>query len=199
MAENVAKGHAIAIADSKLKYVFYACVCWALVIAGFFTFGAKERHWQFWMAESVMLSFGFGLLYMLLNKKYHFIGRSGDLYDKWMEEEHQLLLAKDGIFSYTAQGFVFQPTNEAINFGWNSIQSITARVEDELSNDDNIVLRIEDSAGKFIEFDEEVEGWIKWESQCRMHFPSIPDNWIDRLVASNTKETVLYKKSDTIS
>ncbi len=194
MGEIVGKATVIAIADYRWKYIIYAIICWALVIAGFFTFNAKERQWQFWMAEVVMFLFGSGLLYMLFNKKYYFIGRRGAEYDQWMAEKHSDLLREDGFFTYFPNGFVFHMEKENLEINWDDIYKITARIEDELSNDDDVVMRLDYALDKFVEFDEEIPGWTKWELMVREHFPQIQENWISVLLKSNDKETVLYKK-----
>ena len=195
MDESPEESGTIAIADYRWKYIVYACICWGLVLAGFLTFGAKERHWQFWMAEIVMFLFGSGLLYMLFNPKYHFIGREGKDYEKWMKEKYQFLLNDDGRFGYTDIGFSFKTDEGLIEIPWESITKISARLEDEISNDDDIVLRIEYGDSHFVEFDEEVAGWIKFIQILRQQFPQIPEDWTGQVTLSTFKEMELFKSS----
>jgi|GEM_PF-3144595 len=192
--EVTGKSYVVAIADSRWKYILYSLICWALVIAGFATIGAKERHWQFWMAEVIMFAFGSGLLYMLLSPKYLFIGRNGAAYDTWMQEKHNELVNQDGIFIYTNVGFIFPGDTEPLEINWSDIQKVIARVEDELSNDDDLVVRIELPNSKFIEFDEEIAGWTKWEEEFRRQFPSVNANWMQEVLISSQKEAVLFAK-----
>lgn len=192
MEEKISGARIIAIADKRWKYILYASVCWALVFAGFFMFGQKERSWQFWMAEVVMTLFGSALVYMLLSPRYFFIGRSGEAYDRWMEEKTAALLQQDGRFQYVEDGFVFMADDGPVHIVWNLVSKIKVRLEDELSNDDDIVMRIELSDGHFIEFDEEINGWTKWESVLLQQYPSIRQDWMQEFLNSGLREKELF-------
>lgn len=185
----------IAVADYRWKYVIYALICWGVVLAGFLTFGAKERQWQFWMAEVVMGLFGSGLLYMLFNPRYQFIGREGKVYDKWLKDKYQQMLKDDGRFIYYEDGFKFHADEGDIDIPWASITKISARLEDEISNDDKIVLRIEYTGGHFVEFDEEVAGWLKFLQVLPGKFPGISEDWPGQVTLNRFGEMDLYQRS----
>lgn len=183
----------IIVADRKWKYYLYAAVCWGLVLAGFLTINARERHWQFWMAEVVMLTFALGLTYMLLNKKYRFIGRTGPEMDAWLKGKYEKLLEEEGSFSYTNEGFVFHGDGEEISVNWNDITRISGHLEDVVTNDEDLCLRLEYGESHFIEFDEEVPGWLLFRHKMREVFGFSPD-WQDTLLNSGVKEIEIYRK-----
>lgn len=192
MTEKSGNRGIIAVADYKWKYIMYASVCWGIVLAGFLTFGAKERNWQFWLAEVVMGLFGSGLLYMLLSPKYYFIGRKGPEYEEWLNHQHNNMLQQAGRFAYTEKGFSFRTENEEIQIAWNDIKTISAHLEDEITNDDDIALKIEFGQDQFIEFDEEVEGWTLFIHTMHKVFPGINEAWQRDLLSSKEGNMVLY-------
>jgi hypothetical protein len=184
----------IAIADYKWKYLLYAVVCWGLVLAGFLAIGAKERHWQFWMAEVVMVTFALGITYMLLSKKYEFIGRKGPRFDAYLDAKYNDMLTKSGRFLYTEDGFVFHGDGNEIPIQWSEISKISAHLEDVVTNDQDLCLRMEYGENHFLEFDEEIEGWILFKQKLAEKF-QLPGGWEQKLIDSNQKELVLYPES----
>ncbi|MBS3914134.1 MAG: hypothetical protein KG003_06515 [Bacteroidetes bacterium] len=184
----------IAIADYKWKYVIYALVCSGLVLAGFLTFNARERHWQFWLAEVVMCLFASGLFYMLLSPKYRFIGRSGEEFDAYMRHKYDELSNDAGRFQYLEDGFVFRTDEGEIEVFWKDVNSIVAHLEDEVTNDDDICLRLNYSDSNFLEVDEELPGWMKFRSILEQKF-KLHENWTQELLSSGQKEMILFQKS----
>jgi hypothetical protein len=184
----------IVVADRKWKYVLYSAVCWGLVFAGFLTINAKERHWQFWIAEVVMLAFALGLSYMLLNKKYKFIGRTGPAMDAYLAGKYEDLLTDHGSFTYTSDGFVFKAEDNDIEVLWDEINRISGHLEDVVSNDEDLCLRIEYGENHFLEFDEEMPGWLLFRHKMRERFGFGPE-WQDSLLESGSKEIEIWRKS----
>lgn len=185
--------NSIVVADRKWKYILYAAVCWGLVLAGFLTIRAKERHWQFWMAEVVMLAFSLGLTYMLLNKKYKFIGRTGPEMDAYLAGKYEDLLKEQGQFSYTAEGFIFKASDKEIPVLWNEIHRISGHLEDVVSNDEDLCLRIEYGDNHFLEFDEEMPGWLLFRHKMREQFGFGPE-WQEKLLDSGNKEIEIWRR-----
>lgn len=181
----------IAIADYRWKYIIYAAICWSLVLAGYFGIAASNRNWQFWMAEVVMLLFALGLTYMLLNPRYRFLGRKGPEYDEWLQQKYQSLLGENGMFEYNDAGFVFHAPDAEVNVLWSQITRISAHLEDLVSNDDDICLRIEYADGHFLEIDEEIPGWLRFTNTIQKQFNCSKD-WQTALSATNVREIVLF-------
>lgn len=189
----------VSVADYRWKYILYACVCWGLVLAGFLTFYNSERNWQFWMAEAVMLMFALGLTYMLISPKYIFIGRKGPRFDEYLNNKYNDLVSQDGVFSFVEQGFVFHGEEGDIEIKWEQITRISGHLEDILSNDDDIVIRLEYDEGKhFLEFDEEIGGWLKFRQEMRSHFNFSPE-WQNELIQSGKKEILIWELPSTTS
>jgi hypothetical protein len=181
----------VAIADYKWKYILYALVCWGLVLAGFLAFNARERHWQFWMAEVVMLLFALGLCYMLFSPKYEFIGRKGPRFEAYLNQRYNDFLTDHGKFEYFEDGFVFQSEPDTVPVKWSEIQRVTAHLEDVVTNDEDICLKLEYGENHFLEFDEEIPGWLMFKEQLALHIGLAAD-WEARLLASGKKELLLF-------
>lgn len=185
----------IPIVDYRWKYLLYAIVCWSLVLAGFLAIKAKERAWEFWMAEVVMLCFGTGLFYMLFSGRYVFIGRKGADFDAYMQKKYADLLNDTGDFTYTDDGFVFNGDGKQIEIKYSEINRISGHLEDMVSNDDDLVLRIEYGNNHFFEIDEELRGWLFLRQQLREHF-HYDQSWQDVLLKSKLKEIEIWKRAD---
>lgn len=183
----------IVIAEPRWKYVVYASVCISLILAGFLTFNAKERHWQFWMAEIVISLFALGILYMLFNPRYRFIGRNSAEMTEYLADKYEHLLRDNGKFTYTETGFVFNGDESDVVIEWNEITRISGRIEDVLSNDDDLVLSIEYGNGHFLEFDEEIPGWLLFRHKMRERF-GFSQEWQDKLIDSGKSEIEIYRR-----
>jgi hypothetical protein len=184
------------ITDYRWKYTLYAIICTALVLAGFLTFGAKERHWQFWMAEVVMAVFASGIIYMLLSPKYRFVGKKGPEFDAWLKEKEQALLQDHGKFTFDPNGFVFHANPKDIAVNWSEITRISCHLEDVVTNDDDLCLRIEYGDNHFLEFDEEVPGWMHFRQEL-VQALNISEDWQSELLNSGAKELIIYSKTAT--
>ncbi len=183
----------IAVADYKWKYILYAAICWGLVLAGFLAFSAKERHWQFWMAEVVMLSLAGGVSYMLLSGKYDFIGRKGQKFDAYLDSKYKDILNEKGRFDYSDDGFIFHAEGKEIEVKWSEIDRVTAHLEDLVSNDEDLCIKIEYDYKHFLEFDEEIPGWLLFKEKLAANI-QLAENWEKRLLAADQKEILLFKK-----
>lgn len=186
----------VAIADYRWKYVLYACVCWGLVLAGFLTFYNAERNWQFWLAELVMSMFAAGITYMLVSPKYSFIGRKGPKFEAYLNQKYNIMVSEDGSFSYNDSGFVFRGDEaQDISIQWNEISRISGHLEDTVSNDEDLVIRLEYGDNHFLEFDEEIAGWLKFRQEMRAKF-GFTAEWQDRLISSGQKEIVIWERPE---
>lgn len=183
----------IIVADKRWKYIAYAVICYSLVFAGFYTFSTGNRSWQFWMAEIVMSAFSIGLTYMLVSGKYRFVDRDSPEYVEFLETQYADFLNETGQFEYFDGGFIFHSDTEKIQIMWSDIERISGHIEDNLTNSDDLCLRIEYKGNHFIEFDEECPGWLLFREKMREQFPSISWEWQNEVLNSNIKEIELYK------
>ncbi|MBL7811503.1 MAG: hypothetical protein JNL57_04715 [Bacteroidetes bacterium] len=185
--------HRFVIAEYRWKYILYAVVCWSLVLAGLLTFSVPSRNWQFWMAETVMTAFAMGLTYMLANRKYRFIGRKGPDFDAYMQERYESMRQDTGSFVYVSDGFEFTPeVGNVIRVEWSRIRRISAHVEDVVTNDDDIAIKLEWTEGHFFEVNEEINGWLRFVEELQKAFPQIPDDWQQQVLRSNARELELF-------
>jgi hypothetical protein len=179
------------IAEYRWKYYIYVAVCWTLVFAGFMTFSAKTRTWQFWMAEVVLTCFALGLTYMLSNSKYKFIGRKGPAFDEYMENRYKQMLGEDGVFDFETDHFVLHDNEKEVKVKWAEVTKISAHLQDSLTWDD-LCLRLEYDGSHFLEVNEEIAGWMKFVSEVHRNFPTIPADWQDVVIHMNKEELLLF-------
>lgn len=183
----------VTIAEQRWKYWIYLLVCLGLVLAGFLTFNARQRHWQFWVAETVMILFTLGLLYMLFNPRYRFVGRTGPKMDAYLAEQYSELLKEEGLFGYTQDGFTFKAESGMIEIQWKDISRISGHLEDVVTNDEDLCLKIEYGDNHFLEFDEEVPGWLLFRKQLQTQF-NFSWEWQEKLLDSGIKEIEIYRR-----
>lgn len=166
------------IAEYRWRYTLYALLCWVLLIFGFIRNGLNSESFQFWFAQSLFLLMGAWLTYMLLSSGNKFIGRKGELFNRELAEESAKLEDEDGVFRFHDKGFSFLADPVAPVFiPWSEISAIYAWVEDQLNNDDLICLRLEYGNGRFLEFEEDTPGYLKFIRTASFYFPGLSGSW----------------------
>lgn len=177
------------ITDYRYKFGMYAGVCWTVVIVGIFAYRNPARNWQFWTVEVLMIGMAVYLSFMLLNRRYLFVGKKGPLLFEYLRFRHSQLLEEYGQIAYSKKGFSFVQDGTEIKINWDDIRGINASLIDGLAHDDNVTLEFNIKGGGIFQIDEEISGWMMFETKLREAFPQIPEDWEEKLIKGN--ETVM--------